>query len=360
MEYGAACLILAYLLEIDAAPEQALQPRLLATGVAGMLIMAGGSLLGVPWAGAAFLAACWIVWNASAPAPQKLRLSFASILAMGVLCVGMALLGFYYLETLKAGAGASSAGKTGVVSCLFGAYEIAGLAGLGPNRAELRVAGMGALYSYSLPLAAGCLVVFGVGLAGAVSCARRTGRRLPPAWMLIALLLPLVFTIGLGVASHFRVIGRHLMPGFPMLLVLAAIALEALLSTPLRGLVALFMAVWACSFASLRFSATHQKDDYRSSAAAAQSAVTSGKRVWWVADQVTARYYGLDFAPAGKLVPWMNAAAADLTSQPEPDLVIVSKPDIYDSSGTLHRYLISHGFTLNATPTAFTVFEKRR
>ena len=358
MQYGAGCMVLACLLEIDAAPERALAPRLLGTGVAGMLLLAGGSLLGIPWTGAAFLAACWIVWKGGAA--QKLRLSLASILTLGVLCIGMALLGFYYLETLKAGAGASKAAKTSLVSCLFVAYEIAGLAGLGPNRANLRETGIGALIPYALPLAAGAITVFGAGLAGVVQCARKTGRRLPPAWMLIALVLPILFTVGLGVASHFRVLGRHFMPAFPLLLLLAAIALEALWNTRWRALAALFFVTWICSSAALRFSATQRKDDYRSASAVAQNAVAAGKRVWWAADEVTGKYYDLDFTPAGKLVRWMNATEVSLAGQPEPDLVILSKRDIYDNAGALDRYIACHGFTPGATFTAFTVYEKRR
>jgi hypothetical protein len=363
MQYGAACLLLAYLLEIDTAPDRALQPRLLAVGVAGMLLLAGGSLLGVPWAGAAFLAACWIVWKQKGCASQKLRFSFSSILSLGVLFVGMALLGFYYLGTLKAGAGASSAGKTNLVSCLFAVYEISGFAGLGPNRAELRDTGIGALIPYSLPLAVGFLVIFGVGMAGVAHCIRKNGWRLPPAWMLIALLLPLVSSVGLGVVGHFRILGRHLMPGFPLLLLLAAIALEALMNSKYRsvqgGLVALFIAVWGCSAISLQ-SPTHEKDNYRSAAAEARSAVTSGERVWWAADATTGKYYALDFASAGKLTPWMNATDAELANQPDPDLVILSKRDLYDKAGALEHYLTSHGFKQKSSCTAFTFFEKGR
>ena len=360
MEYGAACLLLAYLLEIDAAPERALAPRLVATMAAGMLLLAGGSLLGVPWAGSAFLAACWSLWKQRAVAPLgKLRLSLASVVIFTALCIGMALLGWYYLELFNANMGAGSTGETDSASCLFAGYEVAGLAGLGPNRAALRSAGIGALGSHALPLAAGCLILFGAALAGAVSCARRTGRKLPPAWMLIALLVPLVFTIRLGLANHFRIVGRHLIAGFPLLLLLASIALESLWRTPLRALVPLFMTAWVCSFASLRFSDAHKKDNYRSAAAVANTALISGNRVWWAADEITGRYYGLDFAPAGKLVRWKNPEPTELTASPEPDLVILSKPNIYDQRGVMAHYLASHGFAPGVAFPAFTVFEKR-
>ncbi|MCX6966384.1 MAG: hypothetical protein NTZ46_01165 [Verrucomicrobia bacterium] len=354
MEYGAACLVLAYLLEIDAAPERAFEPRLLATAIAGMLLLAGSSLLGVPWAGGAFLAAGWILWQQRA----RPKLSLASLWAFGGLCLGMGLLGFYYLKTLQAGAGASSAGKTGVVSCLFAAYEIAGLAGLGPNRAELRGTGISALVSHGFPLATGGLLLLGVGAAGAVQCSRKESRKLPPGWMLLALLLPLVGTIGLGVVGHFRILGRHLMPAFPLLLLATAAALGSL-GPRQRGLVALFFAVWAGSFASLRFSPTHRKDDYRSAAHAAQNALLSGKRVWWAADLATARYYGLSFSPRGTLTPWMNAAAAELEGQPPPDLLILSKRDLYDQGGALEGYIVSHGYLPGAIFPAFTLYEKR-
>jgi len=360
MEYAGGCLVLAYLLEVEAAPRRALAPGLLMVGVLGMLILAGGSLLGVPWAGSAFLAACWMVWRAQPEETRDLRLNLSALAVIGGLVMSMGLLGFYYLRTLKGGAGASAIGKTDWMSCLFTAYETAGLAGLGPNRAQLRDVGVSALLPYGFPLAAGGFILFGSMLAGGVVWTRKSVRKLPPVWGAIAWILPIGFTLALGVCGHFRVLARHCMPGFPFLLLLAAVILDVLLRTPLRGLVVLWVASWIASSTSLRFSPTHQKDNYRASAAIAQKALASGKRVWWAADKPTGRYYGLDADRQSNLEIWANPLAEALNARPEPDMVILSKRDIYDNAGVLAHYLSAHGFSPSVIFSAFTIFEKRR
>ena len=51
-----------------------------------------------------------------------------------------------------------------------------------------------------------------------------------------------------------------------------------------------------------------------------------------------------------------NPTEAILQSLPQPDLVLVSKPDLYDKSRTLENYLVRAGFHGTATFTAFTAW----
>ena len=53
-----------------------------------------------------------------------------------------------------------------------------------------------------------------------------------------------------------------------------------------------------------------------------------------------------------------NRDAEYLAHLPDPDLVILSKHDVYDSSGYLREFLIAHEFSLIKKLAAFEVFAK--
>ena len=278
---------------------------------------------------------------------------------LGLAGVGLAVLGFYYLSTLLRGARATG-GTTNIVSALYCGYEFLGLLGLGPARNAIRDSALDALKAYAPQLILGGGIVCGVLISGGIAFLRRTSGRRSPAWPLALALLPLVFMFGMGAVAHFRVLGRHLIALFPLVLFLVALALDALFATRRwRLLPVLFLSVWMVSAGALRFSATHHREDYRSAAALARESLASGKSVWWVADPVTARYYGLKQGETG-LTFWFSPTGGDLAGTPEPDLVCLSKKDIYDRFNAVEAHLASHGFTPAAPFTAFTVFEKRR
>ncbi len=357
MQYAGGCLILAYLLRVAAAPEDFWSIGTVLTGALGMVITSGSSLLGISWAGSGVLAASWLLWKAR---KNKLQgAGPATVVIITGLVAAMGGLGFYYWGTLKGGARATM-GRTDLASTVFALYEIFGFSGLGPGRIQMRETGIHALATYAVPLGTGALILLG-GWTSSLVVRLRSQKSLNfPTWILVAVVLPVAFTFGVGMCAHFRVLARHLMPGFPYLLLLMAVCFEALWRSRLKMALVLCAGVWIASSAMLCFSPIHRKDDYKSSAALARKALEQGERVWWAADIATAKYYGLN--PAGEpcLVTLRDPEPDLLLQNAEPDLIIISKPDIYDSQGTMEKYAATHNFSVSAKYPAFTFYEKRR
>lgn len=356
MQYATACMVLAYLLEVAADPRRAFELKPLMTGLAGALLLCGTSLTAVVWVGTAFLATGWMIWKTppvSRPSPRAWAL-------LGIAVAMLATLGFYYLGTLLRGVRAVE-GETNLATALYDVYEMAGFAGLGPARNDLRGEGIGALKTYGVPLAIGGAMIWGSLIAGALAWIRRNREPNIRRWALVFVFLPLAFMLGMGVWVHFRVLGRHLIAAYPLLLWLVALALDALWNTRRgRWLPVLFLVVWAASAGMMRFSDAHRRDDYRSASALATQALASGKRVWWAADPRTAAYYGLTpDLRGGGLTYWMNATPEALAQKPEPDRIFISKKAIYDHENVIEQYVQRHRFAPCASFSAFTVFAKQ-
>ena len=100
----------------------------------------------------------------------------------------------------------------------------------------------------------------------------------------------------------------------------------------------------AASSLTLRFSPQHRKDDYRGAARLALAALAEGKVVWWSADyEECAAYYGLKrdlTTPAGgRLIFCPRATAEEFARWPTPDIILESKPDVFDQYSYVHGYV---------------------
>ena len=60
----------------------------------------------------------------------------------------------------------------------------------------------------------------------------------------------------------------------------------------------------------------------------------------------------------GKALLLFNPAGGFDTGLPPPDLVLASRPDVYDADGVLRDYLVRHGYRESATLKAFTAWRK--
>jgi hypothetical protein len=119
--------------------------------------------------------------------------------------------------------------------------------------------------------------------------------------------------------------------------------------------------LWLVSSLEIRFAARHRRDDYRDAAQAAHTALAGGERVWWVAAGYAAEYYGIALPTdpkAGTVVAPLYLATHDLASLPPPNVVILSKPWLFDRTGVMATYLQVHHYRLSETLPAFTVWEK--
>jgi hypothetical protein len=322
----------------------------------GLLVLAGSSLLGVIWDAAALGAALAVLgWR------QVLLLGRRNLAAVVITLLVLSALAPYYLWTLKQGARAAQI-RGGLGNAVFAGYEVAGLSGLGPGRLEIRSAGgPGVFVKHAIPLGAHAILTTTVFLAGCWYAIQRAPRRL---WLGVAVAVGGVACLLLtaGFVTHFRVLGRHFAPMAICVLLLLATGLRALWAKGVAGRLAAlaFLLLCAASAMSLRWAPRHAKDDYREAAAIAQTEVSAGQHVWWCADEIGGRFYGLALPPRlnldepGKATLLLNPSAAELFGNPSPDLIVLSKVDIYDNTGAVRDYLKQRGYRQTQALPAFT------
>jgi len=324
----------------------------------GLVVLAGSSLLGMVWAGAA-LAAMPVLLS-----PRQVMSLAKRYWPLWLAAVGLLMLiAGYYLWVLSLGTRASASATTTLASVCFIGYELLGFGGLGPGRLELRTAGLAALRPHLA-----WLTLYGVAIAVPIGAAvlqeinRRNRRHLVLAFCCS---LPPAFILAVGCVAHFRVLGRHFAPILPVLLLLSASGLAWLWSR--RGAWARVVALAFCGLSllsclSLRFSPRHEKDNYRAAAGWARTALNKGKRVWWNASPVGAQYYHVpltsnsDRGDAALLV--LNPARGTLNHLPLPEVIIASKPDLFDGQSALAELLPEQGFQPAGKFNAFVIWER--
>lgn len=276
---------------------------------------------------------------------------------LGVTC-------YWYLWTITHGLRATDAGTTDLRNVIFSLYELSGLSGLGPGRLEIRDNGLAAFKPFAAPLALGLTATFALVIFGLGELLRLLGLK-RGTLLLLCLSGAMVLILGIGVAKHFRVLGRHLTPLLPFILWLLAAGASRLwhLRGPVgRAVVTIWALVAAASCYEIHFAPRHAKDDYRSAAAVANAALQQNKIVWWNADYNAAWYYHVPLGPLNE--PATNAAIHLATpdprliaSLPRPDVILSTKPDVYDKQFVVQNFA-NHNYPLTRTFTAFKVWEK--
>jgi hypothetical protein len=359
MQLGASCLVFGALLRLgrDDLGEKE-QSRWLSGFLFGFLMLCGSSLLGVIWSIAAVAAAFVLIPRRRLGYLWKrgwLRLVFTALLLL--------VLGLYYVWALSVGARASGVARTDWKTAAFVFYEQLGLTGLGPGRIDLRDTGIQSLRPYLLPLGA-YLLLFAIVLANGVRQAFRLERAKRVRALALAVALPALLLLCVGFGTHFRVLGRHCTPLMPIWFSLVGLGLAALWGRAGwtgRALLAGYLLMSLCSCLSIRLAARHERDDYREAAQYAKDALRRNQVVWWNADLEGGRYYKIpletDGAGTNRAIPMINPPAELLARLKKPDVVIVSKPDIFDSAGALAGYLAGHHYRISGKYPAFVIWE---
>jgi hypothetical protein len=171
--------------------------------------------------------------------------------------------------------------------------------------------------------------------------------------------------LGLSLIAGFPFWGRHLAPVFPFLVLVIASLMKSVWAEDQKKqyfFCALLCLALLGSSLLVRFQADHARDDYRGAAQIAQSAISRGDVVWWVAGTVPSEYYGLNFCTdendvgANCVFGVKNPTDSDFSRLPPPDIVIVSKPDLNDKFGATQRFIEDHHFILTNKLMAFQVF----
>jgi hypothetical protein len=325
----------------------------------GTVMLAGSSLLGMIWAGAAVMA--WLLILGRRHSWRLIRAGWW-FCSLSVLLLGG--LAGYYLWTIHRG-NAATPGSTGIKNVLFVVYEVCGFAGLGPGRGDIHGAGLTAFrWSFILPL-----MLYGLVLAAVFFVGVRLVLRDVPARIKLGLAVALggaaAFLLVAGVTRHFTVLGRHFAPLSVGFLLLLGMGLQRLLASGgwRRMLAVALVLLSLASALSLRFASRHLKDDYRTAAGVALAAYARGERVWWCADGTAGLYYAVPLSPpkspsAAPAQVWLisNPPAVWLTNNPAPAWVLLSKPELHDPHGVVQDFLKHNRFQCLQSFSAFTVW----
>ncbi len=361
MQLGASLIIFAALFRLNQNEELAgtQERRWVAAFFGGLILLSGSSLLGMIWAGGACLGAA-VIFSRT----RLMVLGRAHWILCGLAGGALVLLAVYYLWTMKVGARASAVGATDARNLMFIGYELLGFSGLGPGRLEIRDSGLRAFYPFALLLFAYALAILQLFSRGVVEVFRRLSRRTRFGLML-ALGLPVAMILGAGFVKHFRVLGRHFTPFLPVLLALLWLGFEQCRAQRMRlakALAWLFVVLSLASGLSFRFAARHEKDDYREAARLAKAALGAGELVWWNAGREGAEYYQVPLAEApheNKAVVWlMNPDAATLAKLPPPEVIVASKPDVFDGLGAVAEFLRQNQYVKVKTLPAFVILQR--
>lgn len=272
---------------------------------------------------------------------------------------GSAIIGGYYLFTLLQGYRAAGTGGSSVLSLGFGVYEMLGLMGLGPSRNELRADPKSILTCLPLLLPA-ILCISGAWFIGFSTWLKTVTPRVVIA-IACAVLAPVLVLLVVGLTNDFRILGRHLSPAIPAVLLPIATAFNRKGSINPRGaaVASLAMLFMIGSAAGLRFHERHARDDYRKATAIAIEALQEGKRVWLQADMNATRYYA--YKQGG--MPFINAIQI-LESDPPTslmftDVVIINRPDLRHRGVDYRAELKRNFFELDGTFTGFEVWSSK-
>lgn len=299
----------------------------------------------------------------------------AQLLALAAGTIPLLGLGVYYLSTLMGGAGGAKIWSVGLQNAIFSAIEFLGFAGLLPARHELRsIARAGlthpdellALWPFAISASVLLVLLFAIGLYWILNW------RKAPRWV-SACLFVAIASAGLLLAASlvvgFPFWGRHLAAAFPVFVGATCWAVWRIwrgTSSLFRFASAALVVVLLSSSFMLRFSDLHARDDYRSATKSALEALSRNHSVWWAADKSAARYYGAHFLgepntsePINQqdgLHYTANLQLFDIHAFPNPDIIIISKRDIYDRAGALQEWLRIHKFREVARRSGFEFY----
>lgn len=283
-----------------------------------------------------------------------------------------AVLAFNMLLKISGGAGGSKSWAVGLSNFGFASYELLGFIGLGPGRELIRTSavagGVDAASHLLIPsfFKLGLLVIIYLAVGFAAFRATKLASNKPILYVGLlsgAVGLVSVFCLfGAALESRFPFWGRHLAPTLPfILLAIGGIAssLESVWTVRQRCLLLIpLFVVLSYSSAVIRWSPTHAKDDYRTATALARDEVARGKRVCWIAAGGPALYYGLNLSKTWPPV----YGTASLYVPPEdtafpPDVLIVSKPDLFDRQRSLPHWKSVSGVQASFPCQSFVIYQ---
>jgi hypothetical protein len=281
--------------------------------------------------------------------------------------------GIYYAHTLFRGAKAAALWHVDMKFFGFVVYELTGMTGLGLPTDEIRSMARSPHFAHSLAShwpefifpALGLILILTVIVLGLRRRFRSAGIS---AGIIITLgLTALVFISGsLFLQKAFW--ARHFAPVFPFYVALLGLGLAASTGSSravIRWLTFLLIGLLFWSCLDFRLATKWRNEDYRSAAQYARLSLMQNKSVWWLASEDCAIYYHLQIAQTnpepGKiycptLLP--TVLLNPLEKVPPADVIIFSKPDIFDNHGSVQRIIERDHYTVATRLKSFVMWEK--
>jgi hypothetical protein len=321
----------------------------------GMALLSATSILAVPWA----FCICGAVLYLTG-ADTFFKMAARRWLATSATLIALSVVAAYYAWTLSIGARPAGL-PFGISNIGFAFYEHVGLAGLGPGRSEVREAGVSAFLPHLWILVPSATCIGWLLIKGAHTLGHRR-------MCMLGLVSgpPILFAFVLAAVSQFRLVGRHITPFLPFVLLCLSVGAAGLWQQAMRRsrlFVLVTGSVLLLSALEVRFAPRHARDDYRSAVVPAKEALRNGRVVWWLANTATAQYYGLpveSMKALDLLIVLANPDQAKLAATRFPHLVVLSKDDLFDNKGATRRFLAEHGFLLSSTPKDFEIWKSSR
>jgi hypothetical protein len=275
----------------------------------------------------------------------------------------------YYVSTLARGAKGAQLWHVDLKFFGYVIYEFTGMTGLGLAIEKIReIARAPHLYAtliqhafqFILPMT--CLLLLVLTLAVGLRRWRANSQAALTAGIIgVFGIISFVFIV-VGICIQKAFWARHLAPIFPFYVALLGIAISSVREDRNRFakiLPCLLIGLLFFSALNLRFAARHRKEDYRSAAQIARRALDEKKSVWWVAGVLPAQYYYLDCALAGPEPGKVFCPqSGEIQNLPTPDVIIFSKPDIFDDRGVIQDLIKQNNYHPAKTLKSFVIWTK--
>jgi hypothetical protein len=233
---------------------------------------------------------------------------------------------------------------------------------------DMRANGVAAILPFA-PIIAFSAVMFGLVLIGGLLETRAMLGVRTLGLLAVCILLPVLFIFVLGLVLHWRALPRHFIPLVSLFNLLYAFGTAWWWRRRFGGMAVALTSLTIMAYSSLavRYAPRHAKDDYKHAAELAAGELAGGGRVWWVADDRGALYYGIPVidgrSPAPTQVPGAQVylsytTPSFLSAQSPPTLVLISKPDTYDRQNLITDYLSANKYHLVESFPAFTAWRQ--
>lgn len=271
----------------------------------------------------------------------------------------------------------------GILNILFSMYEFFGFQGLGPPRNLMRSnPTLSTFLTYAFPLSIGIIGWISISILLIKNLYHGLSRRL--VVLMTVFYSGIILILLVCYVFHFRFWGRHLAMLYPIFLLIIIGFMNDYSSMykkmfNKRLTLCLLIVIWSLSSLRLAYMSEYKKDEYRSAVSCAINAAGNTGNILWAANRACGQYYGLSFVdemPSERLYREKRSfranvspnaiQAVDLTAGElhnlfkhlnNPVIIVISKPDLHDKSGTLIRAVNTGNAQLIASPNDFKIYK---